>query len=1136
MKQLKRIILINWYLIEAAEIEIEGNTAFIGPNASGKSSILDAVQATLFGGHGRYLALNASANEKSRRTLRDYCLGVVRDPDQAESYTPDLRPRERAVSYVVLVFGDDRTQADTAVGLAMSAALEGNYFEIDGRFVAPQSSPGLADFIERHAGADQPISWKRMKDKLRQQCPQFQTFSTPESYVRKLCEVLSYDGTEHLEPIRFLRNFRNALTFAPIRDVTEFVRRYILEEDIINVQDLQRSLQTYRDIHEKIRQVNARLTSLRTLNQHYTRAERYARLAEQYDWLTEEVRFRALEEEITPRVAKIKRLDASLRELTDTIKALDDSAENLNRQIQEFKEQRAGLEVSARLGEIEAKRQTTETKLEHLREKVDNIRRRLDICRELSEEKALLPEELRAAGQAIRQLLPDADQGVLARVWPEDPRAVDRAIAALRPAVEAAVKDVNQRYEAALVTIGELERTLAKLRRDISRLEKGETPLSDTTHELISLLEAANIPATPLCDVVDVKDESWRDTIESYLGGHREALVVSPEQAREAVLIYRREGRHLFGCRVINTRQTESWLKRGERGSLATLIGTDNAHARAYLNRMLGRTQCVDTEDQLLQHERAATADGMLHANGSVTRLQRVESLLGRGGRERQLKVLQERFAQESARYSGLQHEKSQDERLLNNTLRPLARDLQEVPQLQTLTADQTRWYGQLADLKRQEEDLDKAAYDTLGEKIQALEQERREVLQSLSDKRQQEKDFGAAHASLSGELETLRGQLSECARLREEKGARPGLDKEEALQRIAKEDDLFSKDPQTLIDRIQERYKDNRQRCEGEQGRAREKLLEHARAFNERPAGEDESLWPAWVITTSNQLEETELAQYEESARRALDAAERAFRADFVGKLQANLERGHDAIQELNAHLKSRPFHGEIYHFRAKPDAEFDPIIRWIQTSTVEQRQSVGGLFDFDSGPDSPHASAIQRVRDMLTHNADQPGEAGWRRLADYRNYYVFDVEMKDEQGNKTALSYRLGKGSGGEHQSPFYVAIGAALAATYRMRKQPDGTLRCGIALAVFDEAFSKLDVRNATSALEFLKDLGMQVIVAAPDEKWGLLAEYMDTMVNVYRTGGAVDIDPQYLTPEARALLAKDNPLKAGAEARA
>src|SRR6266511_371314 len=102
MKLLNRIVLVNWYLFDKIEVEIRGNTAVIGPNASGKSSLLDAVQTVLTGADKRYIALNAGTDGKSYRSIREYALGFMYDPNDAEGYNAELRPRESAITYLAL--------------------------------------------------------------------------------------------------------------------------------------------------------------------------------------------------------------------------------------------------------------------------------------------------------------------------------------------------------------------------------------------------------------------------------------------------------------------------------------------------------------------------------------------------------------------------------------------------------------------------------------------------------------------------------------------------------------------------------------------------------------------------------------------------------------------------------------------------------------------------------------------------------------------------------------------------------------------------------------------------------------------------------------------------------------------------
>ena len=109
MKQLNRIVLVNWYVLGAVEVPIKGNVAIIGPNGSGKSSILDAIQTVLMGGNKKFLSFNASAGDKSERSLRTYCLGFMDDLGKKETDQQD------SISYLALSFFDTETGHETCV-------------------------------------------------------------------------------------------------------------------------------------------------------------------------------------------------------------------------------------------------------------------------------------------------------------------------------------------------------------------------------------------------------------------------------------------------------------------------------------------------------------------------------------------------------------------------------------------------------------------------------------------------------------------------------------------------------------------------------------------------------------------------------------------------------------------------------------------------------------------------------------------------------------------------------------------------------------------------------------------------------------------------------------------------------------
>ena len=69
MKILTKIRLINWHYFVDETIRINGSVLFSGENASGKSTILDAIQFVLTANASHF---NPAANEKSKRDLRGY--------------------------------------------------------------------------------------------------------------------------------------------------------------------------------------------------------------------------------------------------------------------------------------------------------------------------------------------------------------------------------------------------------------------------------------------------------------------------------------------------------------------------------------------------------------------------------------------------------------------------------------------------------------------------------------------------------------------------------------------------------------------------------------------------------------------------------------------------------------------------------------------------------------------------------------------------------------------------------------------------------------------------------------------------------------------------------------------------------
>ncbi|MGB0733540.1 MAG: ATP-binding protein, partial [Pontibacterium sp.] len=203
MKQLNRIVLVNWYVLGAIEIPIKGSVAIVGPNGSGKSTLLDAIQTILMGGHKRHLSFNASAGEKSERSLRTYCLGFL-DGDGKKGTA-----REDSISYLALSFVDTETTKETTIGLAISASTASPEEEILGRFILPNYSIALEDFTTKEGKGRMPRPWVEVRDRFMQQCPDMILEKRASRYIREMVTALSLDPQMPNDDDKFVKNFKN---------------------------------------------------------------------------------------------------------------------------------------------------------------------------------------------------------------------------------------------------------------------------------------------------------------------------------------------------------------------------------------------------------------------------------------------------------------------------------------------------------------------------------------------------------------------------------------------------------------------------------------------------------------------------------------------------------------------------------------------------------------------------------------------------------------------------------------------------------------------------------------------------------------------------------------------------------------
>ena len=257
-------------------------------------------------------------------------------------------------------------------------------------------------------------------------------------------------------------------------------------------------------------------------------------------------------------------------------------------------------------------------------------------------------------------------------------------------------------------------------------------------------------------------------------------------------------------------------------------------------------------------------------------------------------------------------------------------------------------------------------------------------------------------------------------------------------------------------------------------------------------------------------QLRDTELVRYQGEADQAYATAVETFRAGVASTLYDNFTRLKGQIATLNRTLRASPAfsNNERYQFHYEVLAEFRDLHRFIQRATEAGEEDTL----FGSAGEVPPA-----FRELVEDNA----RIAQSPLDDYRRFFRFEVQIRQDDRVIGTLSERMRSGSGGEHRAPLYVIAGAALAAAYGKSETQPG----GLGLILLDEFGDKIDAQNARATTNYLRSLGLQLVLAAPDTAQGTLSGVLDSYIELFRDGDLLQAERIEVKAAARELLLSD-----------
>ena len=1066
------------------------NSLLTGANASGKSTLIDALLALLVPlQHKRFYNQSSGAEKKGNRTDITYFFGNYGQQQEGESGATSLKLRDKSARSVLLA------TFNNSDGRVVTLFQVRYYSGEELRTVYGMAHKHLT-ISQNFATFDSNGVWrKRMEKELNTGSSKriVEFFNGPKAYEEKMLLVFG------MRSDKALTLFNQIVGVKVLNDLDSFIRDNMLEE-----RDAE---EKYKELRENFQNLMDAKTSIQKTKEQIRQLESIDRLAEDVLLIEKSIKELQSEKDIVSywfAVRTVKLCQEHLERCKSELRQLDDTIKANNAEKRRLDETKSSLEVAINSDSVGQQIKDIEKEIQNLKERFEERKKKEEKYNTLIH-KLELPQGVDFSTFQSNKATAQKQKVALQEL-------LDNELAERKRHLQNEMEDIEANIKSHVNTI----KYLSEHNNNISGR------VAEIRDEIIQHIGATADEIPFIGELIRLKDDEreWESAIERILHNFALRLIVPEKYYRkvnEYVNNHNLRGRIVYQRYNYDAALREFVNRHAQDNSLLNKIEfKPNAQYIDWIEDRLYSEfnyTCVDTlEDFNHINEKAVTKEGLIKAKGGKHEKDdrpeislREHYVLGWDNREKIAAIKKEydnlcrQVKAKKKEIKELDNKKKETEERKETFSRLL--DFEEF--------DDIDW--QSYSIRINEKNEEKKQLESTNDRVKTLQEQLEKVKQTISDiEDRKENLYGSKALLLKDEEETKK----RCSDNTNAQASMKPVDVDEfennhsELLLVGLED--IEARHKSLQNDIDNKIRNKQAEKSKKENEGRSKIIKF-----KNPTEEITTKFRDWRSDVNSLPDSVEfISEYQTFLKKLNEEALPSFEKRFNKYLHETVINNiytfrqffkdwesliNKTINQLNSYLRDINFnvYPETYiqlESSKKRNVNINEFVQMLEKAIPNMRE-------INSTIDGQRLHFEQHVLPLMQRLQDEK----WRKeVMDVRARFSYKaVEHYKADGQKRNTYESMGQLSGGEKAQLTYTILGSAIAYQFGLTKHGcDSSFR----FIAIDEAFRAQDEDKARYLISLCKQLHLQLLVVTPSDNIHIVENDISYVHYVERKGNA------------------------------